>query len=190
MIVHAQRSDELAASSKPAAAPHACRRSTPSLPQEQIKAATAYLKQASQQPVYGLHVLKVRRRRPAAAAVATRRLAAWPGRQRPLCSPIGRIGLCNIALASQAVVLLQPTLCCPPSLSPPAQLITLESVPVEVRQAAAVNFKNFVKYHWVSETAILASAGWKAGMCCCGRYCAMLAGCCCSQAPVANCMPS
>lgn len=24
----------------------------------------------------------------------------------------------------------------------------LESVPVEVRQAAAVNFKNFVKYHW------------------------------------------
>lgn len=29
------------------------------------------------------------------------------------------------------------------------QLITLETVPVEVRQAAAVNFKNFVKYHWV-----------------------------------------
>lgn len=49
----------------------------PSLPlaQEQIKAATAFLKQASQQPIYGLHVLKVRRRHPAAAAVATRRLA-------------------------------------------------------------------------------------------------------------------
>jgi exportin-2 (importin alpha re-exporter) len=57
---------------------------------EQIKAATAYLKQASQQPIYGLHVLK---------------------------------------------------------------LITLESVPVEVRQAAAVNFKNFVKYHWVPREA-------------------------------------
>jgi len=37
-----------------------------------------------------------------------------------------------------------PLLLCPPLL----QLITLDSVPVEVRQAAAVNFKNFVKYHW------------------------------------------
>ena len=31
-----------------------------------------------------------------------------------------------------------------------AQLISLDSVPIEVRQAAAVNFKNYVKYHWVS----------------------------------------
>lgn len=29
------------------------------------------------------------------------------------------------------------------------QLITLDSVAVEVRQAAAVNFKNTIKYHWV-----------------------------------------
>lgn len=28
------------------------------------------------------------------------------------------------------------------------KLISLDTVPVEVRQAAAVNFKNFVKYHW------------------------------------------
>lgn len=28
------------------------------------------------------------------------------------------------------------------------QVVSLDS-PVELRQAAAVNFKNFVKYHWV-----------------------------------------
>ncbi|KAL4452248.1 hypothetical protein ABPG75_007910 [Micractinium tetrahymenae] len=33
------------------------------------------------------------------------------------------------------------------------KLITLDSVAVEVRQAAAVNFKNFVKYHWVPREA-------------------------------------
>ena len=40
--------------------------------------------------------------------------------------------------------------CCFPRL---LQLIMLDSVAVEVRQAAAVNFKNFCKYHWVSSAA-------------------------------------
>ena len=31
-----------------------------------------------------------------------------------------------------------------------AQLISLDSVALEVRQAAAVSFKNLVKYHWVA----------------------------------------
>ena len=29
------------------------------------------------------------------------------------------------------------------------QVVSLDSVPIEVRQAAAVNFKNYIKYHWV-----------------------------------------
>lgn len=38
------------------------------------------------------------------------------------------------------------------------QITSLDS-PVEIRQAAAVNFKNFVKYYWVS-SSFLAYSNW------------------------------
>lgn len=91
--------------------------------QELIKQAEAYLKQAATQPGYGILVLK-------ASAEA---MVQEPSRRRR------RGRLCATARP------LLPTL----RAVCPAQLIATEGVPLEVRQAAAVNFKNHIKYHWV-----------------------------------------
>ena len=59
-----------------------------------------------------------------AGAAAAQQPAALPGTVRLTCTAPARLP------------------------SHPVQLIMLDSVPVEVRQAAAVNFKNHVKFHW------------------------------------------
>lgn len=59
-------------------------------------------------------------------------------------SPLAPGGQFWRMLSGSRRLLQQPA---PPSCI--LQLITVDSVAVEVRQAAAVNFKNFVKYHWV-----------------------------------------
>lgn len=69
-----------------------------------------------------------------------------------------------------AILNSQPTLCadkCCRVLGIPLQLITLDSVAVEVRQAAAVNFKNTIKYHWVRGCCVVASLA----LACSGGWC-------------------
>lgn len=125
--------------------------------QELIKQAEAFLKSASQQPGYGIMVLKARRCHTAAAA-ASGRLPTAPSSScwgRSLTNPCfgkltwRRIGCCFscrwLCQLPGSCRMLQQHAPSPPTL----QLITLDSVAVEVRQAAAINFKNFVKYHWV-----------------------------------------
>ena len=100
-------------------------------PQIQIKQAEQQLAQLASQPNYGIAVLRVR----TANVVPPR-----PGSRCLLAPPEARLLLMMTSQHRKEL-----SACIRPCHR---QVVAAEGTPAEVRQAAAVNFKNHVKRHW------------------------------------------